>query len=76
MTARDVLRRPGYNAVGRQTSVLQQLHSNYIQRSVAGQLCKPVELLGRTGAANVLTAKVAGFGLKPFSAFTQQAHTT
>jgi len=34
----DVLGRPGYNAVGRQTSVLQQLHSNYmnIQSSEAG----------------------------------------
>jgi len=53
MTARDVLRRPGY-AVGRQTSVLQQLHSNYIQRSVAGHLRNPVELPGRTGAAKVI----------------------
>jgi len=48
------VRRPGYNAVGRQTSVLQQLHSNYIQRSVAWHLRRPVELLGRTGAAKVL----------------------
>jgi len=37
-----------------QTSVLQQLHSNYIQRSVAGHLHRPIELLGRTGEAKVL----------------------
>jgi len=66
MTARDVyshpsysmlrvLRRPGYDAVGRQTSVLQQLHSNCIQRSAAGHLRRPVELPGRTGADKVLT---------------------
>jgi len=55
MTARGVLRRPGYNAIGRQTSVLQQLYSNYIQRSVAGHLRRLVELPGRTGAAKVLS---------------------